>query len=61
MKYNRIVKDPFRFILNVFGYDYNNKPSLLRDYIQDVTHENWLHSLQRKNQVEKYEYNLYLK
>ena len=61
MKYKQFLKDPFRFILNVLGYDYNDKPSLLKDYILNVTHENWLQTLQRKNETYKYEYNLYLK
>jgi hypothetical protein len=53
------MKDPITFILNLFGYKLNKKDSLLYMHIMDVTHENWLGTLTRKNQLDKYKYNLY--
>lgn len=35
------MKDPIAFLLGIFGYEYNNKPSLLKMHMFDVTHESF--------------------
>jgi hypothetical protein len=52
------MKDPITLILNLLGYEYR-KPSLLLMYMNDVTHEPWIGSLQRQNRTYEVEYKLY--
>jgi hypothetical protein len=35
------MKDPITLLLRLFGYEYNNKPSLLKMHMADVTHESY--------------------
>ena len=53
------MRDPITFILNLLGYEINNKPSLLKMYMHDVTHESYLGTLQRQNRTHEYQYRLY--
>jgi len=53
------MKDPISMILLLFGYEFNKRNTLLYNHIHDVTNESWIGSLQRKNQLAKYTYNLY--
>ena len=54
-------KCPIRTILNWFGKDLNSnyKKSLIFNHMMEVTHGSWLEDLQRKNQIDKYKYELY--
>jgi len=53
------MNNPITLLLNWLGYEVNKKPSLILMHMLDVTHENWIGTLQRKNQLDKYKYNLY--
>lgn len=48
------MKDPITLLLRLFGYEYNNKPSLLRMHMVDVTHENYLAQLNRQNRINEF-------
>jgi hypothetical protein len=52
------MKDLLNKIVGLFGYEVN-KPSLLRMYMHEVTHEGFVASLQRTNRLHQYEYRLY--
>jgi len=53
------MRDPISLILKWLCYEFNKRNTLLYMHMQDVTHENWLGTLTRKNQLDKYKYNLY--
>jgi hypothetical protein len=55
----RFMKDPITLLLRLFGYEVNRKPSLLKMYMHDVTHESFLGTLQRQNRTHEYQYRLY--
>lgn len=41
-------------ILNLFGYTYRKKPSLLHMHMLDVTYESYLGSLKRQNRFQDF-------
>lgn len=46
-------------ILKWLGYEINKKNTMLYMHMHDVTHETWIGTLNRKNQLDKYKYNIY--
>jgi hypothetical protein len=53
------MKDPITFLLNLLGYEYNPKNSLLFRHMKDTTNGNWHTRLMNNGQINKYKYNLY--
>jgi hypothetical protein len=48
------MKDPIQLLLRFFGYEYNNKPTLLKMHMFDVTHEGFFDKHLRHGTLDNY-------